>query len=236
MKNLVLIIGFLISSVSFTHAQEVFEWYEGYCLSRAQIDPGKATYEQVQNAHYTLVQASELSQPFLAYQPKDTAYLKVKSIRFECSSFLSELEEMEYPKGEYWASIKKSRLENLREQCLLREKAVIALNEPKALKGTPYCKECSEYVTALEKGGKTLLNAWKEIHEKEVGGALDPAPITKAFEQHWNAPNQELWARIEVLRYGWWNCVLENQKTWFDEDQYNREFKKLMTSIQLECH
>jgi hypothetical protein len=236
MKNLLLIIGFLILSTSLTHAQEVFEWYEGYCLSRAQIDPEKATYLQVQNAHYTLVQASDLSQPFLAYQPKDTAYLKVKSIRFECSSFISELEEMEYPKGEYWASIKKLRLENLREQCLLREKAVVALNEPKALKGTPYCKECSEYVTALEKGGKTLLNAWKEIHEKEVAGALDPTPINNAFEQHWNAPNQELWARIEVLRYGWWNCVLENQKTWFDEDQYNREFKKLMTSIQLECH
>lgn len=236
MKNLLLIIGFLILSTSLTHAQEVFEWYEGYCLSRAQIDPEKATYLQVQNAHYTLVQASDLSQPFLAYQPKDTAYLKVKSIRFECSSFISELEEMEYPKGEYWASIKKLRLENLREQCLLREKAVVALNVPKALKGTPYCKECSEYVTALEKGGKTLLNAWKEIHEKEVAGALDPTPINNAFEQHWNAPNQELWARIEVLRYGWWNCVLENQKTWFDEDQYNREFKKLMTSIQLECH
>lgn len=236
MKNLFLSISCLLSISSVTYAQEVFEWFEGYCLSRAQIDPAKATYMQVQNAHYTLVQASELSQPFLAYQPKDTVYLKVKGIRFECSNFLSELEEMEYPKGEYWDNLKKARLENLQEQCLLREKAVIALNEPKALKGSPYCKECSKYVTALEKGGKTLLGVWKEIHEKEVEGALDPESINKAFEQHWNAPNQELWARIEVLRYGWWNCIVENQKVWFNEDQYNLEFKKLMTSIQLECH
>lgn len=236
MKNFLLSIGCLLSISSLTHSQEVFEWYEGYCLSRAQINPEKATYMQVQNAHYTLVQASELSQPFLAYQPKDTAYLKVKSIRFECSNFLSELEGMEYPKGEYWANLKKGRLENIREQCLLREKAVIALNEPKALKGSPYCKECSKYITALEKGGKTLLSVWKEIHEKEVAGALDPDVINKAFEQHWNAPNQEFWARIEVLRYGWWNCILENEKVWFNQDLYNREFKKLMTSIQLECH
>lgn len=236
MKNFLLTTLLLLSLISSIHAQEVFEWYEGYCLSRAQIDPEKATYMQVQNVHYTLTQASELSQPFLAYQPKDTTFLNAKNIRYECSNFLSELEEMEYPKGEYWTSIKKLRLENLREQCLLREKAVIALNDPKALKGTPYCKECSRYVTALEKGGKTLLSMWKEIHEKEVAGALDPDPINKAFEQHWNAPNQELWARIEVLRYGWWNCILENQKVWFDEDQYRVEFKKLMTSVQLECH
>lgn len=235
MKNFLLTTSFLLLLTPLTHAQEVFEWYEGSCLSSAQINPEKATYLQVQNAHYTLVQASELSQPFLAYQPKDTAYLKVKSIRFECSNFLSELEGMEYPKGEYWTTIKKLRLENLREQCLLREKAVAALNEPKALKGTPYCKECSRYVTALEKGGKTLLSVWKEIHEQEVAGALDPDPINNAFEQHWNAPNQEFWARIEVLRYGWWNCILENEKPWFNQDQYNREFKTLMSSIQLDC-
>lgn len=236
MKNLVVIVFFLASFSPLSKAQEVFEWYEGSCLSTAIIDSSKANYQQVQNAHYTLIQASELSQPFLAYQPKDTTYLKIKSIRFECHNFVTELEQMEYPKGDYWANLKKMRLENIREQCLLREKAVIALNQPKALKGTPYCKACSYYVNALEKGGKTLLNAWKELHDKEVAGALDPEPINKAFEQHWNAPDKELWARIEVLRYGWWNCVLENQTAWFDENQYHREFKKLMSSIQLECH
>lgn len=236
MKHLTFTIICLLSFPFLNQAQEVFEWYEGSCLARAQIDSSKATYQQIQNAHYTLIQASELSQPFLAYQPKDTAYLKVKGIRFECGNFVQELEQMEYPKGDYWANLKKMRLENIKEQCLLREKAVIALNQPKALKGTPYCKECSEYITALEKGGKTLLNAWKMLHDKEMAGALDPNSINTAFEQRWNSPNQELWARIEVLRYGWWNCVLENQTVWFDEAKYQREFKKLMTSIQLECH
>lgn len=235
MKNTILSIVLLFSVFPALNAQEVFEWQEGYCISKAQIDPAKATYEQIQNAHFTLIQASELSQPFLAYQPKDTAYLNVKNIRSECASFVSELEQMEYPKGEYWTNLKKMRLDNIKEQCLLREKAVIALNQPKGLKGTPYCKECSHYITALEKGGTALLNAWKEMHEKEVAGALDPNPINKAFEQHWNAPNRELWARIEVLRYGWWNCILKNQKNWFNEELYNREFRKLMTAVTIEC-
>lgn len=236
MKNLLLITLSFLSYASVTHAQEVFEWYEGYCLSRSQIDSSKATYQQVQNVHYTTVQASELSQPFLAYQPKDTVYLKVKNIRFECGNFVAELEQLEYPKGAYWTNLKKARLENLKEQCLLREKAVIALTQPKALKGTPYCKECSQYTEALEKGGKTLLNAWKTLHEQEIEGALDPAPINTAFEQRWNSPDQELWARIEVLRYGWWNCILQNQKVWLNESQYNLEFRKLMLSTQTDCH
>lgn len=236
MKNLLILTLSILSFSSLSRGQEVFEWYEGYCLSRAQIDTSKANYEQVQNVHYTIIQASELSQPFLAHQPKDTAYMKVKSIQFECHNFIEELEKMEYPKGAYWTNLKKMRLDNLREQCLLREKAVIALNQPKALKGTPYCKECSQYTDALEKGGKTLLNTWRTIHDREIEGALDPNPINAAFEQRWNSPDRELWARIEVLRYGWWNCVLQNQKVWLNESQYNLEFKKLMSSVQIECH
>lgn len=236
MKTLFLILA-LFSYSSLLYGQEyTFEWYEGSCLFNAQIDSTKANYQEVQNAHYTLIQASDLSQPFLAYSPKDTAYLKVKNIQFECDNFLKELNQMEYPKGDYWTNIKKIRLANLKEQCLLREKAVIALNQPKVLKGTPYSKECAHYITALDKGGKTLLSVWKEIHDKEVAEALDPAPIIRSFEQHWNSPDQELWARIEVLRYGWWNCILENQKVWFNEKQYHMEFKKLMTSIQSNCH
>jgi hypothetical protein len=238
MKHLFLAITFFsISLNTYLTAQELtFEWYEGSCLFNAVIDSSKANYQQVQNVHYTLIQASDMSQPYLAYQPKDTAYLKVKNIQFECDNFLKELNQMEYPKGDYWTTIKKMRLANLKEQCLLREKAVIALNKPNALKGTPYCKECSTYISALDKGGKTLLNLWKEIHDKEVAEALDPNPINQAFEQHWNSSEQELWARIEVLRYGWWNCILENQKVWFNESQYKSEFKKLMTSIHSDCH
>jgi hypothetical protein len=235
MKNLLL--ACFLSSFSFLHGQELnFDWYEGSCLFNAKIDSSKANYQQVQNVHYTLIQASDLSQPFLAYAPKDTAYLKVKNIQFECDNFLKELDQMEYPKGEYWTNIKKMRLANLKEQCLLREKAVIALNQPKVLKGTPYCKDCLQYVTALDKGGKTLLNLWKEMHDKEVAEALDPDPIIRSFEQRWSSSDQELWARIEVLRYGWWNCILENQKVWFDEKQYHTEFKKLMSSIKSDCH
>lgn len=237
MKQFVLALTLLFTAALTTKAQEVeiFEWYEGSCLFTATIDSSKANYQQVQNAHYTLVQASELSQPFLAYQPKDTAYLSVKNIRFECGNFLKELDQMEYPKGEYWSKIKKARDENLKEQCLLREKAVIALTNPKALKGTPYSKDCSRYITALEKGGKTLLELWKEIHEKEVADALDPNPIIQSFEKNWNSPDKELWARIEVLRYGWWNCIVQNQKQWFNESLYRTEFRKLMTTINSSC-
>lgn len=217
-------------------AQELnFDWYEGSCLFNGIIDSTKATYLQVQNVHYTLIQSSDLSQPFLAYQPKDTALLKVKNIQFECGNFLKELEQMEYPKGEYWSAMKKARLANLKEQCLLREKAVIALTQPKALKGTPYSKDCSKYISALEKGGKPLLELWKEMNEKEAAEANDPKLINQAFEKRWNSPERELWARIEVMRYGWWNCVLENQKVWFNESQYHTEFNKLMKSVTNNC-
>ncbi len=236
MKKFLLSLTLLFTLASTAKAQEVFEWFEGSCLFGATIDTTKASYLQVQNAHYTLIQASELSQPFLAFQPKDTAFLKVKNIRFECENFQKELEAMEYPKGAYWANIKKAKAADLKEQCLLREKAVIALTDPKALKGTPYGKECSRYVSALEKGGKTLLALWKEIHDKEVAEALDPDPIIRSFEKNWNSTDQELWARIEVLRYGWWNCVLQNQKVWFNETLYHSEFRKLMSQITSNCH
>lgn len=238
MKKYFLSLVLLATCTITSNAQEVeiFEWYEGSCLFTATIDSSKAHYQQVQNAHYTLIQASDLSQPFLAFQPKDTALLSVKNIRFECGNFQKELEQMEYPKGEYWENIKKAKAADLKEQCLLREKAVIALTNPKVLKGTPYSKECSRYISALEKGGKPLLELWKEIHNQEVAEALDPNPINQAFEKNWNSPDKELWARIEVMRYGWWNCIIQNQKPWFNEALYRSEFRKLMTTVNSSCH
>ncbi|AEA42182.1 hypothetical protein [Fluviicola taffensis] len=229
MKKIIFLL--IVISSTTLKAQETFEWYEGTCYMKAQIDTSKATYNQIQNAHYTLIQASDLSQPFLAYQVKDTTYMNVKGIQFECGNFLNELDKMDYPKGEYWTKIKKEKANNLREQCLLHEKAVIALTNPKALKGTPYCKECSEYISALEKGGEILLKLWKKMTEEEIATANNPELLSKTFEQSWNSPNNEFIARLEVLRYGWWNCVLQNQKEWFSENLYKAEFQKLMISI-----
>ncbi len=236
MRKIFVSLTFLLTLASSAKAQEVFEWFEGTCLFSATIDSSKANYQQVSSVHYTLFQASDLSQPFLAYQPKDTAFLKVKNIRFECDNFQKELEQSEYPKGQYWASMKKAKVADLKEQCLLREKAVIALTDPKALKGTPYSKECARYISALEKGGKTLLALWKELHDKEVADALYPESIIQSFEKHWNSPEKELWAKIEVLRYGWWNCVIQSQKVWFNESLYQTEFRKLMGKITSNCH
>lgn len=236
MKKLLCLLLIPVGLSAYAQDELLFDWYEGSCLMNGVIDGTKANYQQVQNVHYTLIQASELSQPYLAYQLKDTAYLKVKNIQFECANFQKELEQMEYPEGEYWIKIKKARMANIQEQCLLREKAILALTQPKALKGTPYCKECSRYVSALDKGGKTLTDLWKEMHEKEVAEASDAAPIKQAFEKSWNSPDRELIARIEVLRYGWWNCVVQNQKSWLNENQYHVEFKKLMSSVKSDCH
>ena len=74
------------------------------------------------------------------------------------------------------------------------------------------------------------------MHEQEVSEAEDASQIVQAFEKSWNSPDREFIARIEVLRYGWWNCVIQNQKSWLNENQYHAEFKKLMSSITSNCH
>ena len=67
-------------------------------------------------------------------------------------------------------------------------------------------------------------------------GAVDPVAIQKDFDQKWESKDKLLWARIEVMRYGWWNCVSEKQQGNISESEIEITFKRLFLEVRENCH
>jgi hypothetical protein len=45
-----------------------------------------------------------------------------------------------------------------------------------------------------------------------------------------------LWARIEVMRYGWWNCVSEQKAQTINDSEIEIAFKRLFLEVRENCH
>jgi hypothetical protein len=131
--------------------------------------------------------------------------------------------------------MRQARLKELKESYELRSLAIRAYTNPKVLKQqkTPGCSNTEK---ALILGGDVLLAYWKKQHEQELVGALDPASIQQDFNQKWESKDKLLWARIEVTRYGWWNCISEKQLADISESEIENAFNRLFLEVRENCY
>jgi hypothetical protein len=225
---------FILSS-GFTFSQETFEWKSGICQMTGIIDTSKANETQLTNALYLIWQPSGLSRPFLWNKPSDSTLVKLETVKREYLEKKAELTSCALPKGIYWEQLRQARLKALKEDFELRSLAIKAYSNPKVLKQAKDAK-CPDAEKALMIGGDALLNYWKKQHEKELIGAVDPEAIKKDFNVKWDSKEKMLWARIEVMRYGWWNCVSEQKAQTINDSEIEIAFKRLFLEVRENCH
>lgn len=236
MKITFLLSFFLINLIGPIWAQETFDWYEGKCLFTGKIDTTKATYGEVTNAYYVLINPNEMNAPFLGYNPKDTIYLKVEAIAKESKSYIDEIQAMVFPKSNYWQDLRTRKLNEIKALAELRKTTIIALKNPKTLKKSPYYKSCKDVCNALINGGDELLVAWKMLQNQQLADAYDQAAVKDAFQVMWDSPNRELYARMELLRYVFYNQALKQIEFVEINTAVMTNFRDLMVKITSECH
>lgn len=225
-----------ISSCFSSYAQETFDWYEGKCLFTGKIDTTKASYGEVTNAYYVLINPNEMNSPYLAYNPKDTVYLNVSAIEKESKSYVDEINAMIFPKSAYWQNLREQKLNEIKALADLRKMTVIALKNPKILKKSTYYKSSKDVCNALISGGDELLNAWKELQAQQYAEAYDQEAVKNAFQVMWDSPNRELYARMELLRYVFYNQALQQINFVDINTAVLLNFKNLMTGVTSDCH
>lgn len=229
-----LVFNLFIGSV--TYSQETFDWFEGKCLFTGKIDTTKATYGEVTNAYYVLINPNEMNSPYLAYNPKDTVFLKIDLIEKESKSYLEEINNMVFPKSDYWQNLRKQKLNEIKSLAELRKTTILALRNPKTLKKSAYYKSCKAVCNALIAGGEELYSAWKELQAQQYADAYDPEIVKESFQIMWDSPNRELYARMELLRYVFYNQAIQQIQFVTIDTAVMLKFRELMAEIISDCH
>ena len=78
------------------------------------------------------------------------------------------------------------------------------------------------------------MNAWFELKERQKLNNCCPEMVEKEFLSKYNSCNRLKYARLDLMTYGWGNCM--NQFVYHHTDyiRIEEEFQKLFISVDRE--
>jgi hypothetical protein len=232
----IILFSLIAGKITGVQAQETFDWIDGTCLYSGKIDSTKTTNEEISNAYYSVKAPTELSQPFLPYKPADTSFISITALTKERDAFLSDYTKMNFPDSPFWQELKQAKINEILELANLRILCAKALNNPKTLKKSHFYKSQKKLCNVLIKGGDELLNAWKELQAEEFAEAKNPEIVQASFQAMWDSPLREWYARLELLRYVFYNNAKSEISFVIYNPDFDVNFNGLFVSVNKQCH
>ena len=221
-----------------------FKWSYGLCEHVGTYDSTKYTEKQLFDTEKLTYQHPELS---LSYDAAPNTLenidkLDVKNLDAEYRKRLKEWENLDLVEGELWENLRQKYIENLKEDYQRSRVTVLAYKNPAVLREIKTLKICeNQYTNPLIAGGDYLLTTWLKLNLDQRAINADPERVKKEYEEKYASPDRLRYARLDVMRFGWWNCSMYTNtdgsyscETDFKQD-YTEEFSKLFKNVESDC-
>ncbi|MBF7091384.1 hypothetical protein IUY40_07520 [Flavobacterium sp. ALJ2] len=136
----------------------------------------------------------------------------------------------------YWEKKKAERLHELEDAYELKKIAIEAYSNPSILLNNRFSKNCNEYTKALTSNDSILmLKTWSNLAEKQKKDNASPEKLMERHLEKYNSKDRVLYAKLELMTYGWWNCANATTYQVYDDGTMEKEFEKLFIKVTSEC-
>jgi hypothetical protein len=233
----ILLTAILILCAATAYAQtKRFRWATGLCEFEGTYDAKKYTDAQLRDTVKLIERIGyiPLFTEFTVWKFEDIKKLDVAALDREYETKRKMLENLNIVRSEYWESIRMRQLKELNQFYKLARLTLLGYNEPARLKeAAPLAESCvSRYADPLIKGGDTLLAIWREVNEESRRNNGDPERVKKIFEAEYDSPDRLKFARIEVMMFGFWNCVNQFVESEEADGTHQEKFEKLFKHVR----
>lgn len=225
---------FILFSISSSYSQRnVFIWEEGLTEYTGKFDTTKFKLEEIETIYnYLCENHGELITigNIWKIEQMDTATTKtIDDYYFKTRHILRT---MKIPDGQFWDNLRISRERELFEVCEDNRLFILAIKNP-AILYEYYHEECAPEINALNGDSTQLLKAWFDLKEKQKLKNCCPDRVEKEYQAEFHSKNRLLYARYEVMTYGWGNCM--NQFVYYhpEDEQIQIEFEKLFVEVEI---
>jgi len=227
---------FILFGVNAYPQSSVFNYWTELCDCSAKFDSTKITREQLQNTFDYLWWAPLIDSDATAWTLDQIDDLSMDELQKECAERINKLQTLDFVDDEFWNRLKNERITYYNSTCRLREYTILAYSNPDTLLSYDLVDStCIYYRDALIAGGQKMIEAWIKLNElqKRING--DPDNLQRKFDEKFNASNKLEFARLEIMKFGWWNSA--NHRIPHINTSYNfaEEFERLLTGIECEC-
>ncbi|MNY31114.1 hypothetical protein D3C86_1652630 [compost metagenome] len=110
---------------------------------------------------------------------------------------------------------------------------ILALKDPSVMYDY-YQEACSSEIKALNGDSTQLLKAWFELKEKQKLINCCPENLEKTYQTEYRSKNRLKYAKLELMTYGWGNCMNHFVYYHSDDEHIQNEFEKLFIHVDRE--
>ena len=236
MKKALLVLFILSAANSFVSAKmRRFVWEDEICTYEGWYDAARYSKKQLENTYRLWY-----SQDFELFARKGERQIDGRWEPFTLewldyqygvkSAVLRGLNVVDTP---YWQNVKRRKLLILEQRYRLERATFEAVREPLVLRRTAFAEAClAKYAEPLIAGGDSLLRIWREENESQRKKSAYEDDMRRLFEERMASADRLKYAREEVLRDGWWECVASKIGSSDDEGIMHRNFRKLFKRVR----
>ncbi|OON67476.1 hypothetical protein [Hymenobacter sp. CRA2] len=215
-----------------------FTWEDEVCLNKGYFAPGQYTQQQLRDTH-KLINYPGIAETrdiwHLAEMQPDTIAQRISQLDQEYAQRLAELRALQVVPQAYWRKLQQLRVLELEESYRLTRLTFQGHVTPGVLVGASSAPACQAYAQVLASPDTAVLvRAWRRLVDEQKTHNSVPASLEAEFQQQNHSPERLQYARLELMKYGWWNCVngMKKYGDVYDQQQPSLAFDKLFTKVE----
>lgn len=225
----------ILSGVTASAQLKKFKWQTELCEFEGTYDSSKYTAEELKNTQEFLATIGmiPLFTDATVGNYDDIKTLSLEELDKEYKEKSEALKNLDLVEGEYWEMLRQKKLNETNQAYYLKRLTIQGYENPKILREYKEGENCTiNYAEPLIAGGDSLIGAWRKVNLDSQKNNGSPETLQRRFDRENASPDRLKYARIEVMRFGWWNCI--NQTIPYVEyDAKQREnFEKLFKNIK----
>lgn len=230
---------FVVAAASAVFAQSAtFEWQDDFCTFRGTYDPSKISEARIRETRELIDfgVGLPLQTDQTVFDIKDLGTLDVEALDAEYNTVRQKLESLRPFDNAYFRDLKQRHLKTLDASYRLKRITLLAHTKPITLVFGNNHEECfSKWGRPVIEGGQSLLDAWRRLTDEQKKKNASPEGVEARYLSRFNSPQRDKWALVNVLGFGWWNCVNDSIPYVENDGAADEEFKKLFTKVESEC-
>lgn len=241
MKRIALLSVVLFLANAAISAQDgKFQWEDEICAFEGTYNTRLYTKKQLENTYqlwYSQDFDMELYQAAV-YEFEDIEKLRTpSSLDAEYARKSAALQQLEIVNVPFWKAFKQKKLKALEQDYKLARASVEAYRKPTALRAVTFADACvKKFAPPLIAGGDELLRIWREVNTDLRKKNASPEAVRKNFEEQLASADKFKFAEVEVITFGWWNCVNAMIRRGDESPIPSNNFRKLFKHVnQIGC-
>jgi hypothetical protein len=220
----------------------IFTFTTELCENKGYYDESKYTKEELAGTYklYFELNGLLLNSPHVfglealreTRRDKDQILQKLDKEFNEKKQLIENLKIVNIP---FWQNVKKQKYQELLQYYEKQKIQIIAYSDPSILLKDKTSKSCSRFARALNSDDTQMVEEWRKLREEMSKRNGNPENVMNEFESHLNSADKKDYATIDLIVFGWGNCINDEIERPKYDEKMNDQFNSLFIKIDSDC-